>query len=144
MNRFPILQIVILGLGLWGLLGCGASSTGPGLPAGPVATVKGTLQYQGKPITQGLLQLESGNGYTVSSVVGTDGSFELQGPHGKTIPAGAYQVGVSPPRPEVKPGDLNSPVVKIEGLPEKFYSPRSSGVTVEIREGAQDLRIELK
>jgi hypothetical protein len=33
---------------------------------------------------------------------------------------------------------------KIEGLPEKFYNPASSGVVVEIKPGVQELDIILK
>ena len=144
LSRLRIFQSVFVGIGICAWFGCGGGSDGPPLPAGPVATVKGTLTCQGKPVTSGVLQLEAGQGYLVSSVVGSGGAFELQGPRGASIPVGKYKVWVTPPRPEVKPGDLNSPVVKIEGVPAKFYSPKTSGVSVEINAGPQDLTIELK
>jgi hypothetical protein len=91
--------------------------------------------------------LDNEKGFIASSPIGKDGSFELKGPQGTSIPAGSYKVGVTPP-----PGPPPNPSQqmqmpgppKIEGLPEQFYSPITSGVTVEVKAGAQTMDVVLQ
>jgi hypothetical protein len=128
------------------MLGCGGSSSGPKLPEGPKGSAKASVVHDGKPVTTGTLVLDSGKGYTASSPAGADGKFELKGPGGADIPVGTYKVGITPPpAPPPPAGATEMPgPPKIEGLPEKFYNPASSGVEVEIKTGKQDLEIILK
>ena len=143
--KFVHLQILTVALTVTTLLGCGGAS-GPAVPAGPKASVKGKVTHDGKPVTKGTLTLDSGKGYIASANLAADGTFELQGANGKEFPAGTYKVGVTPPaNPPPPPGSATMPPPPtIEGLPEKFYSPANSGVTVEVKEGKQELSIDLK
>jgi len=134
---------------LFTAIGCGGSS-GPPVPAGPKGTATGTITHGGAPVTQGTLHLDAGQGYMVTSVIGPDGSFELTSLHGKSVPVGKYKVAVIPPvdsnapvTPE-KMAEMRKGAKSKDGVPEKFTRHSSSGVTVEIKEGAQVLDIELK
>lgn len=129
------------------LLGCGGGETGgPQLPEGPKGSAKATVVYDGKPITTGTLILDSQSGYIASGVPGPDGTFELKGPKGAEVPTGKYLVGITPPpAPVPAPGATEMPgPPTIEGVPEKFYNGATSGVTVEIKEGSQQLEIVLE
>lgn len=133
------------GMLICSVLGCGAA-TGPKLPEGPKGSAKATVVYDGKPIKVGTLLLDSGKGFIASAPVNAEGKFELKGPTGAEIPAGTYRVGISPPSAPLpaKGATEMSPPSTIEGLPEKFYNPSSSEVTVEIKAGKQDIEIVLK
>jgi hypothetical protein len=135
----------LVAMALASALGC-ATDTRPPSPPGPKGTVKGTVKYDGKLITTGTLLLDSGKGYIAGAVIKPDGSFELQGADGNAVPAGKYNVAVTPP-PAAPPaaGATKMPeAARIEGVPEKFYNPQSSSVTVEIKEGEQTLDIVLQ
>ena len=132
-------------LGLCFLVGCG-SSAGPKLPEGPTGSAKAKVSYQGKAITTGTLSLDSGKGFVASAPASPDGTFALKGPTGEQVPAGSYKVGITPPPnpPPAAGATSMPPPPKIEGLPEKFYNSGTSGVTVEIKAGSQDLDIKLE
>ncbi len=130
--------------------GCGGSGNLKPAPSGPKGTVTGTVRYEGKPVTKGILNLDGGKGYLVTSEITEDGTYELKTVHGKSVPVGKYTVAVIPPidpaaptSPEEMAKLRSAPKPKAE-LPEKFYSNRTSGVTIEIVEGAQELDIDLK
>lgn len=127
-------------------LGCGGGASGPKLPEGPKGTAKAKVSYDGKPITVGTLMLDSGKGYMAAAPVSSDGTFALKGPSGGEIPVGTYKVGITPPPAPAPPAGSTqmAPPPSIEGLPEKFYNPQSSGVEVEIKAGKQDVEIILK
>lgn len=128
------------------ITGCGGEgANGPPAPTGPTGTVKGKLTCNGKPVTTGILSLDNGQGFSVGAPVKPDGSFELLGPTGSAVPAGTYKVGVTPPPVVSPPGAATMPPPpSIEGVDPKFYAPGTSGVTVEIKSGAQDITIDLK
>lgn len=136
----------VLGLGLLFCLGCFGADAQPPSPAGPKGTVTGKVTHEGKPVTTGLVTFDSGKGYVAGAPLKPDGTFELKGPDGNAVPVGKYNVGVSPP-PAATPAAGSTtmpPPPKIEGVPEKFYNPQTSGVTVEIKEGQQNLDVVLQ
>ena len=126
------------------LVGCGGGG-GPPAPTGPKGSVKGKVTYSGKPVTTGTLVVDNEKGFIASSPLGKDGTFELKGPQGASLPAGTYKVGVTPPPNTAPPAAGQMPASpKIEGLPEKFYTPGGSGVTIEVKAGVQSLDIVLE
>jgi hypothetical protein len=136
----PLLAVVLASA-----LGC-AKDAPPPSPAGPKGTVTGTVKFDGKLITAGTLLLDSGKGYIAGAVIKADGTFELKGADGNSVPAGTYKVSVTPP-PAAPPaaGATKMPEpAKIDGVPEKFYNPLTSGVTVEVKEGIQTMEIVLQ
>src|SRR5262245_59151744 len=135
----------LLAVTLASALGC-ANDAPPPPPPGPKGSVTGTVKFDGKPITAGTLLLDSGKGYIAGAVIKPDGTFELKGTDGNAVPAGKYNVAVTPP-PAAPPaaGATKMPEpAKIEGVPEKFYNPLTSGVTVEVKEGIQTMDIVLQ
>ena len=135
----------LLALTLASALGCGKNAP-PWSPAGPKGTVTGTVKCDGKPITVGTLLLDSGKGYIAGAVIKPDGTFELKGADGNSVPAGTYKVAVTPPpAPTPAAGATKMPEpAKIEGVPEKFYNALTSGVTVDVKEGVQKIEIVLQ
>ena len=134
------------GMALCSLIGCGGGATAPKLPDGPKGSAKATVMHDGKPIKVGILVLDSGKGFIVSAPASADGTFALKGPTGAEVPAGTYKVGITPPpvaAPAAGATEMPGPP-KIEGVPEKFYNSESSGVSVEIKAGSQNLEIILK
>lgn len=127
------------------LIGCGGSS-GPKPPAGPKGTVMAKVTCDGKPVTTGTLLLQSDSGFAASANAGPDGLFELKGPFGAELPVGKYKVSISPgsaPAPPIGATEMPKPPT-IDGVPSKFYNPVTSKVVVEVKEGAQELTIDLK
>jgi hypothetical protein len=126
--------------------GCyGPRDTPPPVPKGPKGSATGKVSYEGKPITAGTIMLDSGKGDIVAAPIKSDGTFELKGSHGAEFPAGEYKVSVQPPEvtPDPKAKEMAKPP-EIPGVPSKFYNPGTSGVTVVIKEGKQNLDIVLK
>jgi hypothetical protein len=145
MKHFHLSILLPVAITFCAVLGCGGAD-GPKLPQGPKGSAKAKVTYEGKPITTGTLQLDSGKGYVAAATASPDGTFALKGVGGADIPAGKYKVGITPPpgpAPALGASEMPPPP-KIEGLPEKFYSPGSSEVEVEIKEGKQDIEIILK
>ena len=102
--------------------------------------VTGKVTYNGNPVTSGNVNFISAKGVAASSKIDAFGGFEIESP----IVAGEYQVFVSPPTPEpVAPG------AKVESLPRftvpnRFREPASSGVTVVLKRGKNDVPVELR
>ena len=127
------------------LSGCGTQSSGPPEPPGPKGTAKGTIRFKDKLITEGTIMLDSGKGSVAMSPISPDGTFELKGSNGAAFPAGKYKVGVVPADVPPVPNATTMPErPTIPGVPVKFYSPGSSGVTITINEGDQKLDIVLE
>jgi hypothetical protein len=126
-------------------IGCSGGNNGPPAPAGPKGVVKAKVTCEGKPVTKGTLMLDSGKGFIASGKAGADGTFELKGPQGEEIPVGKYKVSIVPESTPPAAGATAMPgPPKLEGVPDKFYSPVTSGVEVDIATGKQDLTIDLK
>ncbi len=140
------MSALMVALATVSMLGCGGGgASGPAAPKGPKGSAKVKVTHAGKPVTEGILMLDNGNGSVISGKAGADGSFTMNGPQGDSVPVGTYKVSISPETKPPAPGATTMPgPPKIEGVPEKFYSAGTSGVTVEVKEGKQDLTIELK
>jgi hypothetical protein len=145
-------------VGVLGLLvlAAGCSSSG---------TITGKITYQGRPVTGGTVLFASADGKgNVSSQIGADGSYTIN-----KMPAGLAKIavetksaqptqsrfGVGPPKGmQPPPGtvpegaksvyDSGSATAKAELLPDTYGNPESSGLTFEVKGGAQTHNIELK
>lgn len=139
-------MVLIAGISFLVVVGCGGTSDGPKLPEGPKGVVKAKVSCNGKPVTMGILLLDSGKGFAAAAPAGLDGTFELKGPEGAEIPAGTYKVAITPPNvPSPPPGATEMPpAASIEGVPSKFYGIETSGVKVEIKAGNQEIEIVLQ
>jgi hypothetical protein len=117
-------------------LGCGGKSSLA------TATVKGTVVYQGKPLTEGTIQFVPERGPAANGRIGPDGTFTASIPDDGGAIAGPNQIAITATREgQAIPGERVKSVVWL--IPEKFGSPGSSGLNCEVKEGENVYKIEL-
>jgi hypothetical protein len=103
-------------------------------------SVAGKVTYKGNPVTAGDVTFRSSSGEAATGKIEGSGQFKLSGP----LAAGEYQVFVTPPLPEPQaPGTKAAAPTKFE-LPQKFRDPSSSGVTVLVKAGDNDIPVAFK
>ncbi|WP_439620657.1 hypothetical protein [Gemmata sp.] len=116
------------------LLGCDPPET-------PKGTVSGTVVYKGKPITGGEVEL-----YCEAAGVGANVPIDESGRFALAIPiaAATYQACINPPHAhpgeEVPPARMRA----FREVPAKARALKTSGLTVTVNKGANDVTIELK
>ncbi len=122
MNRFAL----VLCLSCVLLAGCGQ-------PAGPVPiTISGSVQFEGAPVEEGQVSFQNettGQGGQGDLTVG--GKFQLE------VPAGTYQVVVTPLLVTVDSGPNSPPseeYKKVDNIPTRYRSGATSGLTATVAE----------
>lgn len=117
-----------------------ALGTGCGKVGKETGTVVGKASYKGAPLAAGNLNFLSKTGSAAIAKVGAGGAFQVDG----KLEAGEYKVYATAPQPEPQaPGAKASGPPKFE-LPPKFRDPASSGVTVVVKAGENDISVEFK
>jgi len=89
----------------------------------------GTVYYQSKPLTYGVLVFRAADGKQYKSVIKNDGTYGTVRP-----PAGTYQVGVDTsvvPAGAAGGGKSGGPPKRVT-LPERVKDPSTSGLTIEL------------
>lgn len=125
---------VCLFVSVVGLIGCDPPET-------PKGTVSGTVTYKGKPITGGEVEL-----YSEAAGVGANVPIDENGRFALNIPiaTATYQVCINPPH--AHPGE-EVPPARMRGFretPAKARDLKTSGLTVTLNKGVNDVTIELK
>jgi hypothetical protein len=118
------------------LSGCGGQD-GP-----PRGTVHGTVYVEGQPVAAGTVYFENvSTGVAVGAAIETDGSYRVSTYEGEGLPAGKYQVAISPQRiatTDENPlaGDMRPTieVVSVE-IPERYHRAGTSDLEVTVAEG---------
>jgi hypothetical protein len=125
--------------------------------------VSGTVTLNGQAVPAGCgVAFLSPEGFAASGVVEAEGAYELTiiGNNGKRtidIPTGTYSVSVSePPQPELSEEDYDAMMENsataagpsgaaddVETLPAKYQSMDTSGLSYEVKEGANTIDIVL-
>ena len=127
-------KIILLALPALALLaaGCGAHK--------PAGTVAGQVLYRGKPVPAGGVNLYSAErGAGAIAYLNAAGQFTVDAP----LEVGTYAVHVSPPpAPDPVPGQPppRRPAVP---LPRRSLDPKTSGLTVDVKQGTNDVKLEL-
>lgn len=119
------------------LLGCFLVGCGPSEPdKGPLGTLSGKVTFEGAALTEGTITLARAEGGSGAAELQSDGAFLVTDRAGG-IPVGTYKVAFQPKMVE-GPANPNSPpqMIAQKILPDKYYSEEKSGLTVEIKEGA--------
>lgn len=121
------------------LAGCSSSKTD-----GPSGTISGKVTYNGKPVTEGLVQFYNADtGQGGEGKIDESGNFKIE----TGIPVGEYSVFVTPPETEMAPGDTGdmgeAPVKQYPNIPERYRDASTSPIKVTIKEGDNDA-IEIK
>lgn len=138
---------------------CGCSRSG----LGPQGEVSGKVLYNGKPLPGGEVKFMAPNGYTFASVIDPDGTYKLRALIGESKivvnnrmlkiddkPAmGPHSMpGAKPPpdkAPREEPKTASTPAITgtYVALPERYSAFDASGLTYEVKTGAQTHDIEL-
>jgi hypothetical protein len=125
--------------------GCGQKS----LPQQKVYPARGTVTLKGKPICLGQIELTPvvpGQGANASGVIDQNGAFALRtysnGPTPDGAAPGKYNVTVTNYN-STESGPLPKGVTPTK-VPARYSAADSSGATVEIKSGDNDLTIDLK
>jgi hypothetical protein len=113
--------------------GCGGDS---------FTAVKGTVTYDGKPLTNGFVTiLPDGEGENASGQIGSDGRFTLTtSKPGDGVKPGKYKVRIASYQSEAK---MNDPTTGKPAIPEKYFDAAKSGLTVTIAGKSQTLDLNL-
>lgn len=132
MNRF----IALFALSCFGFCFAGCSNPNP------VGTVKGTATVKGKPYTNAavmFVSLETGHG--ASGDLNAEGKYQLSDP----LPVGNYTVYFAPK--SIAPEDATAaplPMHMDKSVPDKYWSESSSDIKVEVKEGANEIPVDVK
>jgi hypothetical protein len=113
------------------LAGCGSSK--------PMGTVKGTVTLNGQPYADAsvvFLSLTSGQASSVDIQAG--GTFQLPAP----LPADTYTVYLAPKAGN--PSDEPKPVSIDAAVPDKYWNEAASDIKIEVKEGENNVQVELK
>jgi hypothetical protein len=128
-------------------IGCGGNTP-------RTAAVSGTVTYKGKPLPNASVSFVpvKGDGRAASGVTNSAGRFDLGtfAADDGAIP-GSYRIGIiarGPDRPP-KAGEMGSgmPGEMMPGdplIPQKYFTPETSGLTWEVKRGSNRVELELK
>ena len=142
------------------LTGCNGDSSAP---QGPQSQVSGTVTNDGKHVTLNSLVVfyNKDKGLTLTGTLDSLGKYSLTAGDPKIgVPAGRYEVSISPPVPavvEVNPagadyqkmmqagGDAAPPAPSnaAPDIPEKFRDAKTSGLVFEVKEGPNTYDFDL-
>ena len=122
---------IVLVLSLF-VAGCGGGKS--------AGTVAGTVKYKGTPVTVGDVNFLSKTGAAAIAKIDATGQYKIDG----ALEAGEYKVYASPPEVEQAAPGMKATAPRKFDLPVKFRDPNSSGVTVTVKSGSNDIAIEFK
>ena len=114
-----------------GLSGCGSQR--------PEGTLSGQVTYHGKPVNDGEVQFYCSEGFGATAQLDAAGRFTVDG----LMPVGTYDVCVLP-RPAHPNLEGPREIVKPPEVPRKARDLRTSGVSVQLKAGKNDVILELK
>lgn len=122
------------------LVGCGGKADEQ-----PKGTVKGAVTFQGQPVAEGSVSFyHSRQGVEFEAPIQADGSFALKA---EGIPVGEYVVTVRPLRAMGNPpGDKSAPIEMDKNAPDipmKYRQTNTSPIKLQIKEGDNDLKVEM-
>jgi hypothetical protein len=112
-----------------------------GCNRGPATkNVTGTVTYQSKPVTSGLINFLPEKGRPLGSGIGSDGTYSVK------LPTGKYQVRIDAPAPLPEGFKEGMPLAKLAPplVPEKYANFNSSGLTATIEEQGSSQQLDFK
>jgi hypothetical protein len=122
-------------------MGCGSS--GPGM-----ASVSGTVTYEGKPVPKGTITfqpVDSSKGRTATGEIGADGSYTVQTEQpGDGALVGDYRVAISAREEEVLDYHPPKPVAPKRLVPQKYENPQTSELKATVKPGSNNIPFDLK
>jgi hypothetical protein len=85
-------------------------------------SVEGKITFAGKSLTKGKVSFHPRKGKPVVADIKADGTYSA-----RKVPVGEVRISI-----------------KSKGVPEKYASPKTSGLTLKVTKGKQEFNIELK
>jgi hypothetical protein len=139
---------------LIGAVALACSGCGRSVDLGPTGTVSGTLSYKGQPVAPGtaVVFMNMTAGHTCMGATDAQGKYTLDSWNDGDLPIGTYDVMIRPPGPEMDSDLAGSDVDNPEAgatapvvfdFPEKYGALATSGLKFEVKEGTNDIPIEL-
>lgn len=153
MKRFSLGSSLALTVLLFATSGCGGGSN---LPDGvKTGTVSGTITSNGVPLPEGCIVScypEGGTGLPAVCPISSDGSFKLRLKGSFDVPTGLYKVVVQPPPPPAMSEEEEMmasmsdtmPSNEIKEIPLKYTAADTTPEAIEVKEGANEVTIDLK
>lgn len=135
----PLNRLALYICGWTLLVGCGPQ--GPDL--GPFGLVSGSVSYQGKPISQGMITFQCPqSGQVATANLQSDGSYAMRLNDRDGLPLGDYRICIRPPLTvnqesdpsKMRRNNLYDPTVS-KDIPMKYRYEHSSGLTATVEEG---------
>jgi hypothetical protein len=131
--------LTIAGLLAAGLAGCGESGPETG-------TVKGAVTFKSAPLTAGTVNFyNKETAAAAQAALDESGRFTVASP----LKTGTYLVFVFPPAPPAPVmKNPNDPPLKLDtkgfpDVPQKYRSDRTTDIKVEVKAGANDVKVEI-
>jgi hypothetical protein len=87
-------------------------------------------------------------GIHTTAIVGEDGQYSVKLARGDGLPLGTYQVAVTP-GPGKAPSFTPGPPIRVDSskypkIPKTYQDPKTSGLTLTVKEGDNPFNIEMK
>lgn len=117
-----------IALGLF-LVSSAALGCGGGVSLPPSGSVSGTVKYNGKPLSSGVVTFVHPGGFTGTDMIKPDGKYSVPN---AAIGANAITVLVPPP-----------PAGTVV-IPKKYADAKTSDLSFEVKAGTQTFDLELK
>lgn len=128
-TRHSILVIFLVGMTS---LGCGKSV--------PTGTVQGKVTLNGQPYDNAVVAFMClDTGYVALADIQSEGAFVIAEP----VPVGNYTVYLAP-KADPGGGDEPRPVTIDQSIPDKYWNESSSDIKIDVKEGENDVAVELK
>ncbi|MDA1161738.1 MAG: carboxypeptidase-like regulatory domain-containing protein [Planctomycetota bacterium] len=133
---------------------CGCGDDGNALPEGKTGAVSGTVTYKTAPVPEGtvVVFMKDAGGYTATGKTDAAGNYQLLMRSAPHVLVGTYNVGVTPPLPDMGLSDDEIMKRGMEGtlpeqpksvIPERYLSAETSQLSFEVKEGENAINIEL-
>jgi hypothetical protein len=109
--------------------------------------IAGKVTFQGQPVSEGFVLLNNNDkAIHMTAPLKPDGSYEILTAKGAGLPLATYGVCVTPPPPP--PIDIEAkerPTIKqYPNIPQKYRNDQTSGLTLTVKEGTNQLDIDMK
>lgn len=120
----------------------------------PKGVVTGVVNYQGKPLTSGIVSFVPEQGGSIDSPIDTEGKYRVE-----NVPPGKAKIAVqeggltdvealkgvkSPKSPDEMKKAMMPRLAKDSKLPKVYSDPEKSGLSYTVQPGSQNHDIELK
>lgn len=118
------LNTCIAAAAAFAIAGCGGVSTGD---------ISGEIKYAGKPLAGATVTFYDANNKAPSAVIGEDGKYEV-----KKVATGVAKIAIVTPLDiTFAGGGEGLPKSKTPAIPAKYADREQSGLTVDVKSGAQ-------